>query len=1116
MRNYQRIGGRARLQLLAAVAASFTVADAAAETHAAPDSHNASASVAEIASQIVIAAPGTSDTAVDPENVNGIGQMIIDNGNGTVGLCTGTLINPRTVLFAAHCVNGRAASAYGAGSGGTPIAFGFSNYNLPALLQWIGAGPGQHETSAANFFYNVNHVAYHSLSLEAAAQSFLYGDVAIASLDTHAADIPTWALLFSALPAPAQITADGTGYHVALQGYGRHGSGAAGSVSGSDFRRRAAENMLGALASLQQLETFLFGSGSALPQNLYFIDFDDPLRGTGSASPYDFNVWRDNATPNEGITASGDSGGPLILDDTFAQQVVIGVLSGGYTRFFGGQGPNSYGTTSFYQPLYLYWDWIAANNVYHYVSAVAGDGDWENPNHWVTTLDPNYQIIGPDGQLVNGVPDDLGEENAGTSGGFGQACFQSGGVSECLDIATGATTVGVAPIGTAEHGAATQTLFPEAEAQAITAQALPAATFDNGLPGATNFVPDNFDGDRLAGARPRYFDVTLTAAGTTRLSSAATVDRFAMTNADARLNITSGGALHSLTTLEQWAGSMNVDGLLQVEGDYLLFTGLLSGSGTIDTPFLTSVAGAIAPGAIGTIGQLTIQGDAIFSSGTMLLVDLGPNGQSDRLVVEATADSAGEINLGGILGFAPITGYSVRAGDEFTIITAEGGITGAFNSTASISAIITALLTYEPNAVLLSFDAGLYGDLAELTSPVQTAYATLLDQNRPNQDALAGVYGPLDLQSAATIASTLDSLAPAGETTLRSISTTALETNSRFFRSRLATLDPSEMDGSIAVLSGVQLAAIASSDYNMASSMQVLSDAGGGGSVIPARLPRTMRAFIAAGHIDGDSASMIGLTGASRDSFDGWFGAAGVEGRIGANAALGIALSYSNLEGQSAFGAHRVSSELFQLTAYGNYKLQNEWLFDGQVSVGVLDNTAARDVVFLGAPLTLQANDDTFAYAIEAGLSRAFDLSPALSLIPRGSLRASQIQFSDVTESGGGPAMTYDRSAAESLQARLGATLQGRWGVVQPYISATIVHEFEDGPSDFGANFAGGIGPNARFALNGQDSDWVEIGAGLSLSGERWSAMLSIEIDEGRSDISSDFISGGARLQLSF
>jgi hypothetical protein len=312
--------------------------------------------------QIVIADPGTPTTALDPVDINGVGQMVADIGGGFIGLCTASLINPRTVVFAAHCVNDEAATDYGAASGGTPIGFGFSNANINGIIDWYFAGPGQHKTNAAAAFYNSNYVAYNARSIEPNAGGFLYADVAVASLDTPAAGIPTWALLFSPLP-PVDATKDGTGYHVAITGYGNNGSASTGSTGGIDYRRRSADNMLGALASLDDFEDFLFGPGAGVnPQNLYWIDFDDPRRGTGTESPFDFNAWRDNAQPHEGTTAQGDSGGPLILDQTYGVDVVIGVLSGGYTRFFNGQAPNGYGTASFFQPLYIYWDWIAQNN----------------------------------------------------------------------------------------------------------------------------------------------------------------------------------------------------------------------------------------------------------------------------------------------------------------------------------------------------------------------------------------------------------------------------------------------------------------------------------------------------------------------------------------------------------------------------------------------------------------------------------------------------------------------------------------------------------------------------------------------------------------------------------
>lgn len=637
--------------------------------------------------EILIANPGTPTTARDPVNITGVGQMIIDNGGGFVGLCTGTLINPRTVLLAAHCVNTRAATAYGANSGGTAIGFGFeTNTRANAagqtdeLVRWLlggAGGAGKYQTNTAQAFYNSNWLAYNPLSLEPAARSFLYGDVAVASLDTPAANIPTWALLFSPLTNTGTIGASGTGYDVGIVGYGNNGTGTSGA-SGSDFRRRAAENILGALTDLQTFEGFLFGGApNGLTQNLYFLDFDDPRRGMTGASPFDFNAFRDNARTNpngaslEGITSQGDSGGPLILQNAFARQVVIGVLSGGYTRFFTGQPANGYGTVSFYQPLYLYWDWIAANNPYHYVSAKAGNGSWTDPNHWVSTIDPSY-MIESGGQLVNGIPALTGEQKTGTSGDFGQICFQSGGVSDCLDTRTGIEVVENRPIGTSGDNAGSASiaditggatasrdaLMPGAQPEAqAAATPLPAATLANGLPGATNFVPNNVEPVRTTGTPPRYFDVTLSATGLTTLSGAnITIDRLTIGTAGAALQIDSGASLSSLINVNQLAGMVTVNGTLSSVGDYSLFGGGLMGSGRINAPFLTSVLGQIAPGTPTTIGTLTVGGNLVLSSGSNLFINFGPNGTSDVLAVVANGTSTGSATLGGAVSFSPVAG----------------------------------------------------------------------------------------------------------------------------------------------------------------------------------------------------------------------------------------------------------------------------------------------------------------------------------------------------------------------------------------------------------------------------------------------------------------------------
>ena len=1117
--------------------------------------------------QIVIANPGTPTTARDTSGaggVNGVGQMIADAGGGSLGLCTGTLINPRTVIFAAHCVNDNPASSYGRNSGGTAIGFGFAAENLPGVRQWflptIGGqpNPNQFRTNIANAFFNANQIMYSPVSLEPDAESFLYGDVALASLDTPAAKVPTWALLFSPLPATTITAAGGTGYHVTVTGYGNNGSAATGSTGGIDYRRRIAENIIGGLTSLDKFQQFLFGEAPGpLTQNLYFIDFDDPRRGLTGASPFDFNAFRDNAAgPNEGITASGDSGGPLIVDRAFAKPVVAGVLSGGYTRFFNGQPANGYGTVSFYQPLYLYWDFIAANNPYRYVTAAAGDGRWADPSRWVTTLDPNYQVI-TNGQLVNGIPTNPGEQKAGTSGQFGEICFQTSTSSECLNVATDTVRLGNGPVGSATNNAgrveiggvgnnAARVLLAgvtdDAAAVAFTSndpekqavgdgggtqgsRVLPAATLANGLPGATNFVPNNADGNRLTGLVGRYFDVTLGAAGTTTLDTVVTIDRFTMSNAAARLNITSAGGLTSLIDTTQIAGVTNVDGRLTTIGDYLILGGGLTGTGRINAAFTTNVTGTIAPATAGTIGTLTFGGNLVLASGSTLLIDLGAAGASDRVAVVANNFTTtpvaglpidGIANLGGRVAFGRATGQIVRNGDVFTILTAQGGTTGQFlSSSSALSAILTGNLEYQPGLgiVRARIVAGSYNNVVANT-PVQRAYARLLDQNRGLAvSQFSSIYDLLDLESAGSIQATLEALAPRTETLKTSMAIAATDNTSRMIRDRLEIMEPGNLGGTMAYI-GRPMQTAANALTAMPGTVNaVQSDMSGGGmTVSEGALPDTMSGFLAGGYLDGDSLPMAtAIPGGGRDQFDGFYLAAGIEGELAEGAAAGIAFSYTDLDGTTTVAGQSASGQLYQGTVYGkaNYGVIN---LDAQLSGGLFTVKTARTAAIVTNSFTLRGQDDALTASGEVGLSALFG-GDTFKFGPRVAARATHIGFSRIAETGGGPALAIDRESYSSVQGRAGLVAKGT-GTFRPFVTGTYVHDFSDNPTAFGANFVGGVGSNAIFALSGHDQDWFEVSGGIAI--DTGPVVLSVAADTtiDREDVKNQSYRGSIKFRF--
>lgn len=1080
---------------------------------------------------------------VDGSDVNGVGIMYRADGF----VCTGTLVNPRTVIFAAHCVNDLDTPDYSTVNDGVPVAFAFQNNARPGLIDWLSNG---FQTNTALSVYNVNNIAYHPDSLDPPALSFLYGDVAMATLDTPASDVPTWTMLFSALSAPSAISeTSGTGYHVTITGYGRTGSGTTGSSAGIDFRRKTAENFLGLLGSLDDIDAFLFGAPGGYTQNLYHTDFDDPTR----ENPFDFNLFKDDALPNEGSTAGGDSGGPLILDQAFNEKTIIGVLSGG-SRYFLEQPQSSYGGSSFYQPLYLFWDWIAQNNPYRYATAKAGDGLWSDPDHWVTALDPNYRVIDSNGALVNGVPTTPGAGAFGqdSTQKFGQICYQpnDGPDDLCYDVGTdtliidgepvvadaagtttGSTVVsnnkGKVEIAERSPNAENVTLptgaVQEAQAEDTSVAALPTPTLANGLPGATSFVPNNIDPLAAQGVIGRYYDVTLSAAGKTTLNMVATVDRFTIAGTGAALDVTASGSLTSLMDIAHLSGVMNVDGTVETPGDYFLMTGLLSGKGIVRAPYFTNVLGTIAPGGVGTIGTLGIEGNALLSSGSTLQIDLGANGVSDVLAVRATqfVEADGDLAplavgdplngiaaLGGRVAFGAATGARIRAGNSYTFLTAEGGVDGSFATPTDLSAVLKPVLFYGPNSVSVRIDAGLYADVVNRAAPNQTSFAQLLDQNRSLYATYATLYGEADLLSVAGVQATFEAMAPRTETLKTSMSEVLNDNMARFYRDRLTKLDGGAMGGTL-TMTGQPLQLAAASLNNIDLGM-----AQGGSNDMMTRegvLPDDVSAFLAGGYIDGDSAPMRTATPLGRDQFDGWYMAAGIEKAFGDTGVIGLSASFSELKGNT--GANDWSrARLYQGTVYGAFDLGGIKL-DAVGSAGTMATRSRRSFAVGITPYTLYGSDQELALSSELGLSKALG-SDAFSIVPRAALRGAYISSGNLAEYGGDAALVIKRHAIRSAQGRLGATVKANTGGFKPYLTANYVHEFNDQPAFFLANLVGGTGSLAPFALGGSDKNWGEIGGGLTIRAGSVDLNLTADTTVWRKDISYQSYRAGVKIHF--
>ena len=586
-----------------------------------------------------------------------------------------------------------------------------------------------------------------------------------------------------------------------------------------------------------------------------------------------------------------------------------------------------------------------------------------------------------------------------------------------------------------------------------------------------------------------------------RATARGPIRRIGSPTSTAKLTVNPGASLTALMEIDQATGLVTNNGTVTTLGDYFLMGGGLQGTGRFNQGFFTSAAGMIAPGTLGTIGTLTFGGNLILASGNILLVDLGGGQTSDLVSVVAGSGQPGAANVGGTVGFAPVAGTTVRYNDLYTILTAAGGVTGSFATPSALSAILTPKFVYGTSAVQVQIAAGLYRNVVSGASPVQVAYANLLDSNRAaSYNNLSALYGPLDLQSAATIQSTLESWAPRDKTLSASLGTVAIDNMDRFYRERVAVMGGS--DGGMGALTmvgqPVQLAAAAA--IGLPGQTQEANDSPPSMQTA-AKLPDNVAAYLAGGYVNGRSRPMsTAIPMGGRDRFDGYYIAGGIEAAVDPRTTPGVALSYTQLSGTTSQAGQQARGSLYQGALYGKVE-------DGHLSLDVLttagefDVRTARNASLVGTDYLLTARDRALALTGEVGV--AADLSRgAISFGPRVAVRASRIGFTRTVEAGGPMALAYNLRDYDSVEGRAGLRLGGG-DRIKPYLSADYVHDFVNRPGAFFANFAGGLGTGALFALNTQDHDWGEVSGGLTVRGDKVDLSIAADTTVARQDVSN-------------
>jgi autotransporter-associated beta strand protein len=149
-------------------------------------------------------------------------------------------------------------------------------------------------------------------------------------------------------------------------------------------------------------------------------------------------------------------------------------------------------------------------------------------------------------------------------------------------------------------------------------------------------------------------------------------------------------------------GTLEVDGSIADTSNVTVNSGAtLSGAGTVDPVTTTIMGGAtLAPGnAANPTGTLTLTGNLAFRSGALYLVEVTPAAASST-AVSGTAALAGAVQV----NFA--SGNYVSK--TYTILTAAGGLSGAFSGLANVNLPTGASdsLSYDADDVYLNLTPG--------------------------------------------------------------------------------------------------------------------------------------------------------------------------------------------------------------------------------------------------------------------------------------------------------------------------------------------------------------------------------------------------------------------------
>lgn len=195
------------------------------------------------------------------------------------------------------------------------------------------------------------------------------------------------------------------------------------------------------------------------------------------------------------------------------------------------------------------------------------------------------------------------------------------------------------------------------------------------------------------------------------------------------LTLTGTNTYTGRTTVEN--GTLLINGASIYSAHTVNSGATLGGTGTVGSSTVAS-GGILAPGdrVNGTLGTLTVDGDLVFEAGSRFEVEVNPQGSdSDKVAVTGNAI----LNGGAVAHIGASGNYNPRS--TYTILTAGGALSGAFDTVTSNFAFLTPDLRYDYGAgavdlALVRNDRDFDDDPAPAPGPDPDASPSRLTRNQ--------------------------------------------------------------------------------------------------------------------------------------------------------------------------------------------------------------------------------------------------------------------------------------------------------------------------------------------------------------------------------------------------